>query len=98
MNPPPHLALRHDDRAGIGKHAVPPNVIQVIMGVDDEPHGQRGPRANLGEQPGGGGSVLERVDDRHAIIADHESRVRPGWFAGLGVESPPRRLVRPASA
>ena len=77
--------MRHDHRAGIGEHAVSRNVIHVVVRVDDKPHGQLRPGANLGEQPRGGRGARERIDDGHAIVSDHESRVRPCRLRSLGV-------------
>ena len=73
-HPCAHVAMRHDRRSGSRKHVITIDVVQMIMGVDDEADRQRRKLANLAEQRLGGPRVLERIDHQNAVVADHESR------------------------
>src|SRR5580658_7329221 len=65
------------------KTALPRDVIQMIVRVDDEFHRQLREFLDLGEKLARGAFVLERVDDGDAVISDHKAGVRASFAVGV---------------
>ena len=83
MNPGGDVAVSDDDCALFGERRVAGDVIEMVVGVDDEFDGQLGDDANLAEESLGGGLIFKGVDDGDAVIADHEARVGTGLAFGI---------------
>ena len=75
MNPATHLALRHHDRACALEHAVPRDVIDVVVRVDNVPNRLCCLHADRREELACGFGVRQRVDDGNTVIPDNEASV-----------------------
>src|SRR5579859_1213378 len=83
VNPGADVPLGDDDRTGLGKHTVAGDVIEMVVRVDDEFHGQLGEFSNFRKELFGGFGVLEGVNDGDAVFADDKTGVRTGAAFGL---------------
>src|SRR5579859_2896441 len=63
VNPGADVLLGDDDRTGLGKHTVAGDVIEMVMRVDDEFHGQLGEFSNFRKELFGGFGVLECINN-----------------------------------
>ncbi len=74
MDPIADIFVGEDDGAGLGENAVPGDVVNVVVRVDDVFDRQRRELADFGEQR----AVVDalNVDHKDAILANHKSGSR----------------------
>jgi hypothetical protein len=81
--PVAYISLAQYHGASVHENAVSRDVVGMVVRVDHKLHRQLRQLMNLGQQLPGRLPGRERVDDSHAVFADHESRVGPIGRLGL---------------
>jgi hypothetical protein len=67
--------MRDDDRAFLGEDGISRDVIEMVVGVDNELDGKFRDHANFAEQGVRGWLVFECINYGDAAIADNEASV-----------------------
>ena len=83
VNPRANIFVGHDHGARLRKNAVARDVVQMVVRVNYKFYRQLCQLLNFREQLPGGSFVLERVDYRDAVFANHESGVRTSGAFGF---------------
>lgn len=75
--------MRDDDRAFLGEDSISRDVIEVVVGVDDELDGKLGEHTDFAEQSLRGGLVFKGIDYGDTVVADDEAGVGAGLALGV---------------
>jgi hypothetical protein len=87
--------MSNDNCAFFGKDGISRDVVEMVVGVDNEFDGKFRDHANFAEQGVRGRLVLECINYGDAIIADDEASVGAGFTFGVvngGVDAVAERL------
>jgi len=95
VDPGRDVTVSDNDCAFLGEHGISGDMIEMVVGVDDELDGELGDHADFAEEGVGSGLVFKRIDYGDAVIAHDKSRVRAGFAFGVvngGVDAVAKRL------